>query len=102
VRSNGKLTARERIERELIGSLARSGDRFMVFKRDGFCIRFDLTDGIWRGDITTLRVACTKDNTHRAYRRLRKWMRMRLHGQSAIAQAKRRRLIAICEMPVAA
>lgn len=70
-----KYSAREVAARELWGSLERTGYRFAQFKRRGFCLRFDLFDGLWRGDLTPVRVACTKDNTKQEYRRMRKHFR---------------------------
>lgn len=70
-----KYSARECAARELWASLERTGYRFAQFKRRGFCLRFDLFDGLWRGDLTPVKVACTKDNTKQEYRRMRKHFR---------------------------
>ncbi|MBC7836165.1 hypothetical protein H7X87_00085 [Acetobacteraceae bacterium] len=92
-RGNWKYTARERVASELWGSLERSGYRFAQYKRGGFCLRFDLTDGRWRGDITPLTVSCTKDNTHPTYRRMRKILKERLTGLSQEEQHQRKALL---------
>jgi hypothetical protein len=93
VQANWKYTAREIVSQELFASLERSGYRFAQFKRAGFCLRFDLIDGLWRGDLTPLTVACTKDNTHRSYRRMRKWLRDKLLGLPSPEQAIRRAIV---------
>lgn len=92
VKSTWKYTARERVARELWGSLERSGYRFAQFKRDGFCLRFDLVDGLYRGEITPVKVACSKDNRHPTYRRMRECLRDRLQGLSLPEQQVRRDL----------
>ena len=93
VKSTCKYTARERLAQELWGSLERSGYRFAQFKRDGFCLRFDLIDGLYRGDITPVKVACTKDNRHPIYRRMRERLRDRLQGLSPPEQQVRSTLL---------
>jgi hypothetical protein len=102
LRNDWKYTARQNAARELWGSLERSGYRFAQIKRDGFCLRFDLFDGKWKGiDLTTVKVACTKDNLHPSYRRMRKWMRQKLHGLSRDVQRTRRDLLLMSDLRAA-
>lgn len=91
VKDNPRKTAREYVAQELWSSLERSGDRFAQFKRSGFCLRFDLVDGRYRGEITPLTVSCTKDNRHPLYRRMRERFKDRL---AAIPPPERRTLAA--------
>lgn len=93
VQANWKYSAKEIVSQELFASMERSGYRFAQFKRAGFCLRFDLIDGIWRGEITPTTVSCTKDNTHPTYRRMRKWLRTRLLGLPSPEQAIRRAIV---------
>ena len=93
VRQHWKYTAEALVLDELYRSLERSGYRFAQYKRAGFALRFDIVDGIWRGDITPLTVACTKDNTHPTYRRMRKRLREKLLGLSPREQWRRRVLL---------
>lgn len=93
VRSNWKYTKDQLVAQELWGSLERSGYRFASYKRDGFVLRFDLIDGVYRGDITPLTVSCTKDNAYPVYRRLRKRLREKLHGLTPEEHLKRRVLL---------
>jgi hypothetical protein len=74
VRGNGKYSARQLVAREMWDSLERSGFRFAQYKRRGFVFRVDLIDGVWRGEITPLRVSCTKDTKHATYRRTREYI----------------------------
>lgn len=80
IRRHWKYSARELAARELWSSLERSGYRFAQYKRRSFCLRFDLFDGVWRGDLTPVKVTCTKDNTRQEYRRMRKHFRHILLG----------------------
>jgi hypothetical protein len=88
VRGNWKRSAREIVVRELYDSLERNGYRFAQYKRRGFSLRFDMA-GAYCGDITAVTVSCTKDNTHPAYRRLRKQLHLTLHGLNPKEQRRR-------------
>ena len=63
-------------------TLKQSGECFMSFGRRGFTLRFDLVDGMYRGDITLLSVSCTRDKNRKEYHRLRDWLGSRVKGQS--------------------
>ena len=97
IKRHWKYSARELAARELWGSLERSGYRFAQYKRRGFCLRFDLFDGIWRGDLTPIKVACTKDNTRQEYRRMRKHFRHLLLGMPTEQRLVRSDLLQIPE-----
>jgi hypothetical protein len=93
IHGNGRYTARELAAQELWRSLERSGYRFAQYKRRGFSLRFDLVDGIWRGDITPIHISCTKDNDRKEYRRMRAHFRDVLLGIPKESQAVRRGLL---------
>jgi len=91
VRRNWKYTAAQLVSSQLFGSLEQSGERFAQFSRRGFCVRFDLVDGIWRNGLTRVEVYCTKDNTSAVYRRLRKELKSVAIASSADKKKERRR-----------
>ncbi len=77
-----KRSPEELVTTFLLESLEQNGGRFTQIKRRGFCLRFDLMDGRWRGDITPLALSCTKDNKHPAYRQMRECLKKTLLGLS--------------------
>lgn len=78
----------------LFESLEQNGGRFAQIKRRGFCLRFDLTDGRFRGDITPLTVSCTKDSSP-AYRRMRDYLKETLTGLKLEEQRRRKEIAAL-------
>jgi hypothetical protein len=75
VKGTLKQTASQIVAKQLYASLEQNGERFAQFKRRGFILRFDLADGIWRGDPTRLVISATKDNRHPTYKRMREYFR---------------------------
>ena len=65
--------------------------KFAQFKRMGFTLRFDLIDGIWRGDLTRLTISATKLNKSIYYRRMRLFFGDRFLEPVSKRQMRRRR-----------
>lgn len=59
------------------------GTGFALFKQGGFTIRFDIAEGAFKGDLTPMTIACTKDNRDPRYRRLRDHFMQLLTGRSS-------------------
>jgi|GEM_PF-5074444 len=97
VKRDWKYTAEQLVAREIMTSLRQSGHCFVEYSRRGFKLRFDLVDGIWRGDITPLTISCTKDKDNPLYRRTRDYFAERLLGHCADKQRERRELLWGCE-----
>lgn len=90
VKANWKHSAAHIVAKRLHDSLDQNGGRFAIYRKDGFALRFDLVDGIWRGDITPLSVSATKDNTHRLYRRMRAYFREGVFNETKTKKQRRR------------
>lgn len=85
MKSNGKRSAVAIVNDELLASCRRSGQTFARFSRRGFELRFDLIDGVWRGDITPLTITATKGpglklnkEARKLYQRMRAYFREQL------------------------
>lgn len=89
IKDGDKRTALQKAARALHDSFEQNGGAFAQFKRRGFALRFDLVDGIWRGDITPLSIAATKDNAHPLYRRMRMYFREKLGSLSTLERRAR-------------
>ncbi len=89
LKNGAKRTALQKAAKALHDSLERNGGSFAQFKRRGFTLRFDLIDGIWRGDITPLSIVATKDNRHPLYQRMREYFRDVLGHLSATERKER-------------
>lgn len=93
VKDGWKRSAEIAVTREVLASLKQNGGRFVQYSRRGFKLRFDLVDGIWRGDITPLTVSFTKDNAHPLYARARKYFKTILQGHPAQEARERKKLL---------
>lgn len=96
---NWKYTAEQLVGQELWKSFHASGRRFIQYKRGCFTLRFDLAleDGRWRGDITPLTIASTKNNQDPRYRRMRDYFGGLLTGLDPNERQARQTLL--WEMP---
>lgn len=94
LQGNGLVSAKQLAAKELWRSYENSGERFAQFKRMGFTMRFNLIDGIWRGDITRLTIAATKDNKSIYYRRMRIFFGDKSNEPESKRSARRKRSIA--------
>jgi hypothetical protein len=99
IRHDGKNAARAIAARKLWRSLEHTNYRFAQVRQEGFCLQFTIVDGRWRGiDLTPVTVSCTKDNRNPIYRRMRKWLKKKLHGMPSSVQMTRRELLLMSDL----
>lgn len=84
------IPARERIELRLRQSLEKNKILFAQFKRDGFVLRFDTLDGMWRAEKTEVMISFSKDKKSQFYRRAREYFSKLLQRKSIDEQRVRR------------